>query len=117
MTKTARKIRFEAKLMRPAADADRQRAADWTFLVLPKNASAKLPSRGITAVEGTVNGFAFHATLQPDGQKSHWLKLERKVREGAGAEVGDVLMLEIAPATEAPEPYLPADLQQALAAA
>ena len=117
MTKTAGKIRFKAKLMRPAAEPDRPRAADWTFLVLPKNASAKLPSRGMTAVEGAVNGFPFHATLQPDGQKSHWLKLERKVREGAGAEVGDVLMLEIAPATEAPEPELPADLQRALATA
>ena len=112
MTKTL--IRFKAKLFRPA---DSEKAGSWTFLVLPKNASAKLPSRGMTAVEGTINGFPFRATLEPDGQKSHWLKVDRKLREGAGAEVGDVVTLEIAPAAEEPEPTVPADLRTALAAA
>jgi len=111
MTETAGKIRFKAKLFRPAENAK----ADWTFLVLPKTASAKLPSRGIAAIEGTLNGFPFRATLQPDGQKSHWLKVEKKLREAAGAEAGDVLNLEIVPATKAPEPEVPADLRRALA--
>jgi hypothetical protein len=44
-TKTASKIRFRAKLFRPAVSA---KAGCWTFLTLPKDASAKLPSRGIT---------------------------------------------------------------------
>lgn len=113
MTKTVRKIRFKAKLLRPARNAK----ADWTFLVLPKNASEKLPSRGIAAVEGTLNGFPFHAVLQPDGQKSHWLKIEKKLREAAGADAGDVLNLEIVPTTEAPEPEVPADLRRALVGA
>src|SRR5439155_15035621 len=112
MTKTL--IRFKAKLFRPA---ESEKAGSWTFLVLPKNASAKLPSRGMTAIEGTVNGFPFQATLEPDGQKSHWLKVDRKLREAAGAEAGDVVTLEIAPATEEPEPTVPADLRKALAAA
>jgi bacteriocin resistance YdeI/OmpD-like protein/uncharacterized protein DUF1905 len=97
--------------------ADLREKTDWTFLVLPKNASAKLPSRGMTAIEGTINAFPFQAVLQPDGQKSHWLKIERKLRERAGAEVGDEVTLEIAPATEEPEPEVPADLGKALAAA
>jgi hypothetical protein len=29
----------------------------WTILRLPESASAKLPSRGMTLVEGTINGF------------------------------------------------------------
>jgi uncharacterized protein YdeI (YjbR/CyaY-like superfamily) len=114
MTKIPSKIRFKAKLFRPA---ESEKAGSWTFLVLPKNASAKLPSRGMTAIEGTINGFAFQATLEPDGQKSHWLKVERKLSEAARAEAGDVVTLEIAPAAEEPEPKVPADVRKALAAA
>ncbi len=114
MIKTPSKIRFKAKLFRPA---ESKKAGSWTFLVLPKNASAKFPSRGMTAIEGTINGFAFQAMLEPDGQKSHWLKVDRKLSEAAGADAGDVIMLEIAPAAEEPEPKVPADLRKALAVA
>jgi len=112
MTKTT--IRFKAKLVRPT---ESEESDSWTFLVLPKNASEKLPSRGMTAIEGTINGFAFQATLEPDGQKSHWLKVDRKLSEAADADAGDVVTLEIAPAAEEPEPEVPADLRKALATA
>lgn len=112
MTKTASTIRFKTKLLRPA-DA---KGASWTFLILPKNASAKLPTRSMTTVEGSINGHPFQATLAPDGQRSHWLKVTRKLREAAGAEVGDVVTLEITPAEKEPEPRVPADLRTALAA-
>jgi hypothetical protein len=112
MTKTL--IRFKAKLFRPA---ESEKGDSWTFLILPKNASAKLPSRGMTAIEGTINGVAFQAALEPDGQKSHWLKVDRKLSQAARAEAGDVVMLEIAPAAEEPEPEVPAELRKALAAA
>ena len=111
---TASKIRFTATLFRPAATA---KAVSWTFLNLPKEASAKLPARGMVSVEGTLNGSPFQATLEPDGQGGHWLKVDRKLREAAGAEAGDVVTLEIAPVAEEPEPKVPADLRKALAAA
>jgi hypothetical protein len=114
MTKTASKIRFKAKLLRPAATA---RGGSWSFLILPKNASAKLPTRGMTTVTGTINGYPFRATLEPDGQRSHWLKVNGKMREAAGADAGDVVTLEIMSAGEEPEPRVPADLRKALAAA
>src|SRR5690606_10865992 len=53
----------------------------------------------------------------PDGRRSHWLKLTKKLREAAGAEAGDVVTLEIAPSDKEPEPKVPADLRKALAAA
>lgn len=106
-------IRSRAKLLRPATPKN----ASWSFLVLPASASAKLPTRGMTAVAGTINGHPFRATLAPDGQRSHWLKVTRKMREGADAEVGDVVTLEIAPAAKVPESRVPADLRNALAAA
>ena len=111
MTKTL--IRFKAKLFRPA---ESEKGGSWTFLVLPKSASAKLPSRGMTAIEGTINGFPFQAALEPDGQKSHWLKVERKLSKSAGADAGDVVTLEITPAGKDTEPEVPTDLRKALAA-
>ena len=110
----ASKIRFKAKLLRPAESA---KGDSWTFLTLPKNASAKLPSRSVTAIEGTINSVPFQATLEPDGKKSHWLKVDRKLREAADARVGDVVMLEIAPAAKETEPTVPPDLRKALATA
>ena len=112
MTKIARKIRFKAKLFRPA---ESEKGNSWTFLILPKSASAKLPSRGVMPIEGMINGFRFQAVLEPDGQKSHWLKVDEKLSKAAEANAGDVVALEIAPATEEPEPTVPPDLQEALA--
>jgi hypothetical protein len=114
MTKTTSKIRFKAKLLRPAEAA---KGNSWTFLVLPGKASAKLPTRSMTTVEGTINGYPFRATLEPDGQKSHWLKVTKRMREAAGAEAGDVVSLEIMSVENEPEPQVPADLRKALAAA
>ena len=113
-SKTASKIRFSATLFRPAATG---KAVSWTFLTLPKEASSKLPSRGQTTVEGTLNGLPFRATLEPDGQGGHWLKVDRKMRDAAGAKAGEVVTLEIATVAEEPEPKVPSDLRKALTAA
>jgi hypothetical protein len=114
MSETASKIRFKAKLLRPI---ETEKGGSWIFLILPKTASAKLPSRGMTAIEGTINGSPFQAMLEPDGQKSHWLKVDSKLREAAGAHPGDVVALQIAPAANEPEPTIPPELKKALAAA
>lgn len=106
-------IRFKARLLRPATP----RHAPWRFLLLPPAASAKLPSRGMVSIEGTLDGQPFKATLEPDGQGSHWLKVPRALREAAGVDAGDSVALAIAPATKEPEPRMPADLRRALASA
>lgn len=105
-------IRFEATLLRPAAPG---KAVSWTFLALPHDASAKLPSRGLTSVQGTINGAAFRAVLEPDGRKSHWLRVDRKLREAAGAQAGDIVKVEMAPSADAHEPRVPKELRTALA--
>lgn len=107
------KIRFKARLLRPGAP----KGASWSFLVLPKNVSAKLRTRSTTTVEGTLNDHPFRAALAPDGQGSHWLKVSNRLREGADAQVGDVVTLEIMAAGKESEPRMPADLRKALATA
>lgn len=107
-------IRFRQKLLQPAPPV---KAGTWTFLILPAAASAKLPTRGQMPVRGTLNGHAFKAVLEPDGKKSHWLKVPRKLQEQAEARVGDALSIELVVAEKAPEPRVPPDLRKALAAA
>jgi len=114
MTRTASNIRFKAKLLRPASPGN---GGAWTFLVLPKTASAKLPTRSMTSVDGTINDHPFQATLEPDGQGSHWLRVDDALRKSAGAEAGDEVALDIRPVEQEPEPTVPADLRKALAAA
>jgi len=105
-------IRFSARLLRPAKPP----GASWSFLVLPKAASARMPSRGLVAIVGTLKGHPFRATLEPDGQKGHWLKVSARLRAATGAAVGDVVVLEIRPATRQPQPRVPRDVQRALSA-
>lgn len=83
-----------------------------TVLLLPKEISAKLPSRGMVLVRGSVNGVPFKTPLEPDGRGSHWFKLGRDMDAAAGA-MADVAL---EPSKDWPEPELPADLQKALAA-
>lgn len=112
MAKHTNSIRFEAKLLRPAEPKN----ATWAFFVLPKSASAKLPTRSMVTVDGTFGGAPFQATLEPDGEGSHWLKVEKKLREAAGARIGDSVVLTIAPVDVEPEPAVPPDVRKALAA-
>lgn len=114
MTQADEKSRFKAKLRRPAKPGS---DASWTFAVLPNDVSGTLPRRGRTTVCGTINGHPFQATLEPDGQLSHWLRVSRQLREAAGVDVGDIVTFEIMPVEQEPEPEIPSDLQEALAAA
>ena len=85
----------------------------WTVLRLPQAASKKLPSRGMSMVEGTINGSHFQSPLEPDGKGSHWFKIEN----GMKAKAGETATLEIEPMEEWPETKIPADLRKALAGA
>jgi len=114
LQETKSTIRFSAKLFPPKAT---EQIGSWTLLTLPKNASAKLPSRGMTMVEGTINGFPFRAALEPDGQGSHWLSVNKALHDAAGADAGDTVTVEITRAAEEPETRVPMDLRKALAAA
>lgn len=87
---------------------------NWTILKLPKSASIKLPSRGQVMVKGTMNGQPLQTALEPDGDGSHWFRIDRHVQKAAGIIVGDVATLTIEPTKDWPEPDIPADIQAAL---
>jgi hypothetical protein len=100
-------IKFEAKLFN---------IGSWTILKLPKSASAKLPSRGQTMVEGTINGFEFKTPLEPDGNGSHWFRVSNNMCKAAGVNAGDKVTLAITPIKDWPEPDVPEDLNNAIKA-
>lgn len=93
---------------------------DWTILRLPEDASAKLPSRGMTMVSGTFNGVRFKTLLEPDGtygpglKPSHWFRPDQKLLVDAKAQLGDKVQLSLEPTKEWIEPEVPEDLKKAL---
>ena len=104
-------IRFRAELFRPN---EAEKIGSWAVLTLPKNASAKLPSGSTGMVEGTINSFPFRAALEPIGKGGHWLKLNEALRDAAGADTGDTVVVEITRVAEEPETRMPMELCKAL---
>jgi hypothetical protein len=89
----------------------------WTILRLPESASEKLPSRGQVMVKGTINGHELSQVLEPDGRWGHWFKVDKTLQKAIGASAGDTVRLEITPSKDWPEPKVPKDFAEALAAA
>lgn len=105
-------IRFETKLYKINSR---------TILRLPEDASAKLPSRSMIMVAGTINGIPFKALLEPDGRygpglrPSHWFAPDKKLLDDARATAGDTVKVSLEPTKEWIEPEVPEDLIKALA--
>lgn len=112
MSKTSPRSRFKAALLLPASP---EKGESWAFVVLPRSASEKLPRRGRTSVEGTLDGHPFQAHLEPDGNLSHWLKVSKELRDAANVKTGSTVTLEIAPCAKELEPELPPDFRKVLA--
>ena len=105
-------IQFETKLIT---------INGWTILHLPEEASAKLPSRGMTMVAGTINGVPFKTVLESDGRymsdakPSHWFKPDDNLLKQAKATTGDKVQITLEPTKEWIEPELPDDVKKAIA--
>ncbi len=109
--KTMSAIHFDAKL---------SKINSWTILHLPQGASAKLPSRGMTMVKGTLNGVSFKTLLEPDGvyahekKPSHWFRPDKKLLDDAHVKAGDTVRVSLEPTKDWIEPEVPEDLKKAL---
>lgn len=104
-------IKFETKLFK---------IKDWTILRLPEDASAQLPSRGMTMVKGTLNDVPFKTLLEPDGKygqdvkPSHWFAPDKNLLNKAQAKAGEIVKVAIEPSKEWIEPDVPEDIRKAL---
>lgn len=92
-TKPIQAKTFEAVLERTA---DRLR---WVIARLPFNAAKIWGKRGQMRVQGTINGFAFTATLFPDGQGHHFLIVNKKMLGGGKTAAGLTAKFRLQPDT------------------
>ena len=93
-------IRFTALLTQPA------------LLNVPTSVGKKLD--GMTTVEGTINGHPFRAPLERDSSGARALRVNKAMRNGAGAHKGGKVLLAILGPEPPPKP--PGDLRAALTA-
>jgi hypothetical protein len=68
-------------------------------------------------LEGAINSIPFRAALEPNGKGSRLLRVNKTMREAAGADALDTVTVEITRVGEEPEIRVPTDLRKALAAA
>ena len=104
-------LRFEAQLFQRPQKA---KAYSKALLNVPEWIGKQFPSGGSTKVEGVMNGQPFRAVLEPDSSGGYWLHVNKAMRNGAAADMGDTVQLAIL--GPEPEPTLPADFQAALTA-
>jgi uncharacterized protein YdeI (YjbR/CyaY-like superfamily) len=84
---------FEAVLERTA---DRLR---WVIARIPIDLAQIWGKRGQIKVQGEINGFAFTATLFPDGQGHHFLIVNKKMLSGGKTAAGLTAKFRIQPDT------------------
>src|ERR1041385_3129393 len=80
-----------AKLAVKTFESVMERTADrlrWVIARLPFDASKIWGKRGQIRIQGTINGFAFTATLFPDGQGHHFLIVNKKMLSGGKTAAG-----------------------------
>ncbi len=86
----------------------------WCIALFPKEASLLLPTRGMTLVSGTLNNNPFESALEPDGNGSHWLRVDGLLPKAA---VGDSVSICVKPIETWFEPEVPEDLKRAIESA
>jgi uncharacterized protein YdeI (YjbR/CyaY-like superfamily) len=71
----------------------------WVFARIPFDAAKIWGKRGQLRMQGTINGFAFSATLFPDGQGNHFLIVNKKMLSGGKTAAGLTAKFRLQPDT------------------
>lgn len=89
----------------------------WKIILLPLSESSKLSSRGMVMASGTINGIDFTTWLEPDGNGSHWFKVEDSFIESNHIYIDSPILLHLDPLKNWLEPEIPDDIFTALSSA
>jgi uncharacterized protein YdeI (YjbR/CyaY-like superfamily) len=90
-------------------------ALRWVVIWIPFNAARIWGVRGPLKVKGTINDFAFRATLFPGGGGRHYLVVNRQMQKGGGVAAGMKASFCMEPDLDRPPDPVP-ELDQALGA-
>ena len=99
--------KFKAKIV-PMGDDH------WSCIRIPLNVEQEFGSKARVAVKGTVDGFPFRSSIFPDGSGSHFMMVNKAIREGAKVDTGDIVTIAMEPDTKARTITVPKDLKAAL---
>jgi hypothetical protein len=99
---------FDAMLIRPEG------VGTWTFVNIPFNAEEAYGAKGQVKVRGAVNGQPYRGSAMPQGDGSHYLVVNKALRDAAGVTAGDTVHVEMEPDTEVRQVAVPADLRAAV---
>jgi hypothetical protein len=98
-------VRFTATLVRGSG----AKAASAVSLEIPKAAGARL--RGMSRLEGIINGHPFRAPLEANAAGGYSLRVNQAMLAGAKAKPGDTVRLAVL--GPEPDPVVPPDLDGA----
>lgn len=84
------------------------------LITLPRKESAKFGVRGRVPVTGTINGYAFRSSIFPTGDGTHYMAVNRAMREGANLKAGERVQVILETDTAPRTVEVPSDLKKAL---
>jgi len=87
----------------------------WTYADIPFDVEKVFGKKGQVKVKGTVNGIAFRSSLMPHGDGTHFLVVNRSVRDAARVDIGHKIKIVLEADTEERVVALPPDFERALA--
>lgn len=88
---------------------------NWTGVRVPFDAAKLWGKRGHIRVKGTINGFAFAASLFPNGRGEHFLLVYKKMRQGGRARLGQEASFRLEPDLAKRPVVVPPELERVLA--
>ena len=101
---------FMATLERPDS------VGAWTYLTVPFDAATVFGAKGQIKIKGTLNGARFRGVLMPQGNGSHFLVINKALRDRARAEAGRTVQVSLDLDVAPRRPAVPRDVKLALAA-
>jgi len=76
---------FNSILKRP------QGIGTWTYLDIPTELMSNFGKKGQVKVRGTLNAHPFRGSAQPHGDGTHYLVVNKSIRDAIGASQGDTV--------------------------
>jgi hypothetical protein len=99
---------FQSRLVKPEG------TGTWTYAPVPAEIEKQIGERGLVKVKGTVNGIPIRSSLMPQGDGSHYIVVNKSIRDKAGVKAGDQVNLELSLDSAERRIEPPDDLSEAL---
>ena len=104
------RLKFDATLNRPEG------VGTWTYFDIPLDRMQLLGAKGQVKVKGTINGHPFRTSARPHGNGSHYIVVNKSIRDAMGVTQGDVVKVEMDRDTAPRTVEIPADFADVLGA-